>query len=171
MCMDFQQLIVAHLLAISMALVLDAIIGDPVNWPHPVRWFGRWISFIDKRLNQGKFQRMNGLFLVLSMVVWCFVLPLALLIALYEISYWIGIIVEGIMIATTISTKSLGEAAYKVALPLQKGDLQEARFQVGMIVGRDTDHLDESEIARATVETVAENTSDGITAPLFLLLY
>lgn len=165
--MEFQQLIVAHLLAISLALVLDAIIGDPVNWPHPVRWFGRWISFVDKRLNQGKFQRMNGLFLVLSMVVWCFILPLILLSALYETSYWIGIIVEGVVIATTISTKSLGEAAYKVAHPLQKGDLQEARFQVGMIVGRDTNQLDESEIARATVETVAENTSDGITAPLF----
>lgn len=74
------------------------------------------------------------------------------------------------MIATTISTRSLSEAAYKVQKPLQLGDMEKARYEVSMIVGRDTDRLSEGEIARATVETVAENTSDGITAPLFMHL-
>ncbi|MER2258175.1 MAG: adenosylcobinamide-phosphate synthase CbiB, partial [Priestia megaterium] len=87
--------------------------------------------------------------------------------ALYGVHFIAGVLVEGVMIATTISTRSLSEAAYKVQKPLQLGDMEKARYEVSMIVGRDTDRLSEGEIARATVETVAENTSDGITAPLF----
>lgn len=85
----------------------------------------------------------------------------------YQIHVVAGILVESLFIATTIARKSLQEAALEVYKPLQKGDLQEARVKLSYIVGRDTERLDESELVRGTVETVAENTSDGVTAPLF----
>ncbi len=153
--------------AMTIALLIDRIIGDPENWPHPVRWFGKWIYWMDFRLNKGAGKRFKGLLLVISMALLAGVVPFLFLHALYEVHFIAGILVEGVMIATTISTRSLSEAAYKVQKPLQLGDMEKARYEVSMIVGRDTDRLAEGEIARATVETVAENTSDGITAPLF----
>ena len=82
----------------------------------------------------------------------------------------IGIIVESILISTTIAQKSLKDAALEVYDPLEKEDYKEARLKLSYIVGRDTEQLDESEIVRGTVETVAENTSDGVTAPMFWAL-
>jgi len=82
----------------------------------------------------------------------------------------VGIAIEAILIWTTIAEKSLKEAALTVYDPLQKGELNEARHKLSYIVGRDTDQLDEQGIVRATIETVAENTSDGVTAPLFYAL-
>ena len=82
----------------------------------------------------------------------------------------VGIIVESILIATTIARKSLRDAAMEVYRPLDKRRLSEARLKLSYIVGRDTEHLDEGEIVRGTVETVAENTSDGVTAPMFWAL-
>jgi adenosylcobinamide-phosphate synthase len=122
---------------------------------------------MDSRLNKGTGKQFKGLLLVISMVVFAGVAPFLFLHILYGVHFIAGVLVEGVMIATTISTRSLSEAAYKVQKPLQLGDMEKARYEVSMIVGRDTDRLSEGEIARATVETVAENTSDGITAPLF----
>lgn len=85
----------------------------------------------------------------------------------YHIHPVAGILVEAVIISTTIAQKSLGEAAREVYEPLRDGDLPEARKKLSYIVGRDTLGLPEAEIVRGTVETVAENTSDGITAPLF----
>ena len=85
----------------------------------------------------------------------------------YQIHPFVGIIVESILISTTIAHKSLKDAALEVYDPLQKEDYTEARLKLSYIVGRDTEQLDESEIVRGTVETVAENTSDGVTAPMF----
>ncbi|MGG0453076.1 adenosylcobinamide-phosphate synthase CbiB [Priestia megaterium] len=165
--MSITQAIIAHMTAMTIALLIDRIIGDPENWPHPVRRFGKWIYWIDSRLNKGAGRRFKGLLLVISMAVLAGVVPFLFLHALYGFHFIAGVLVEGVMIATTISTRSLSEAAYKVQKPLQLGDMEKARYEVSMIVGRDTDRLSEGEIARATVETVAENTSDGITAPLF----
>ncbi|MFQ6388963.1 adenosylcobinamide-phosphate synthase CbiB [Priestia aryabhattai] len=165
--MNITQAIIAHMTAMTIALVIDRIIGDPENWPHPVRWFGKWIYWMDSRLNKGAGKRFKGLLLVISMAVLAGVVPFLFLHALYGVHFMLGVLVEGVMIATTISTRSLSEAAYKVQKPLQLGDMEKARYEVSMIVGRDTDRLSEGEIARATVETVAENTSDGTTAPLF----
>src|SRR5699024_9804321 len=79
----------------------------------------------------------------------------------------VGVFVEGVFIATTIAQKDLKRAAMDVYTPLKKGNIDEARGKLAYIVGRDTEHLTESEIARATIETVAENTTDGVTSPLF----
>ncbi|KMM36714.1 adenosylcobinamide-phosphate synthase CbiB [Guptibacillus hwajinpoensis] len=163
-------MITNHLIAISIAFVLDRIIGDPPKWPHPVKWMGSLISFFDKRWNQGSHRKLKGggmTLTVLAIVIGAtgFSVYLA-----YSLSSLIGVLFEAVLIATTISQKSLRTAALNVYEPLQKGELSEARVNLSYIVGRDTEHLEESEIVRGAVETVAENTSDGITAPLFWAL-
>ncbi|TQS74766.1 cobalamin biosynthesis protein CobD [Ornithinibacillus gellani] len=156
-----------HVIAIAFAYVLDRIIGDPLNWPHPVRWMGSLISRLDKWLNRGKYKRLNGVFMVLILLIIVGLIVGLLVWGCYQIHPIVGIAVEGIIIATTIAQKSLKDAALVVDAALEKHDMIDAREKLQYIVGRDTAALDESEIVRATVETVAENTTDGITAPLF----
>lgn len=161
---------VHHLIAITIAYVLDLWIGDPRDWPHPVKWMGKAISRLDRRLNKGGFLKSKGIVMVSLLVVAAFILTSCIIWASYSMHTIIGIVVEGIIIMTTISQKSLKLAALEVFKPLEKNDMETAREKLSYIVGRDTEHLNESEIVRGTVETVAENTSDGITAPLFWAL-
>lgn len=163
-------MIVYHLLSVTLAYILDMIIGDPPHWPHPVRWIGNFISFFEKRWNNGKAKRWKGVaMLLIVLLAVCFVVCLIVLIG-YKIHPVAGILLEGLIISTTIAQKNLKEAALEVYRPLNMGDLLEARKKLSYIVGRDTDSLDEGEIARGTIETIAENTSDGVTAPLFWAL-
>lgn len=160
-------MVIQHLLAITIAFIIDFFIGDPPSWPHPVKWMGALIAKLEKRWNKGTHQKWKGLlmlFVVLSIV---FVLSWAACFLAYKIHPLAGIAAESILIATTIARKSLGDAAMEVYKPLEQDDLNEARKKLSYIVGRDTEHLGESEIVRGTVETVAENTSDGVTAPMF----
>lgn len=160
-------MILDHLIAMTIAFCLDLAVGDPPNWPHPVRWMGSLIAFFEKRLNHGALRRISGIcMLVLVLLVVGFVTGL-LVFAGYRVNPAAGILLESILICATISQTSLKKAALEVYDPLKTGDLAEARTKLSFIVGRDTDSLDEGEIARGAIETVAENTSDGITAPLF----
>ncbi|MGE6754475.1 adenosylcobinamide-phosphate synthase CbiB [Rossellomorea sp. NPDC071047] len=159
-----------HLFAITIAYLLDLWIGDPPHWPHPVKWMGKAISFLDRRLNEGGFLKRKGIAMVSILVVAVFILTSFLIWASYSMNTILGILVEAIVIMTTISQKSLKLAALEVFQPLEENDLKTAREKLSYIVGRDTENLNESEIVRGTVETVAENTSDGITAPLFWAL-
>jgi adenosylcobinamide-phosphate synthase len=163
-------MILEHLFALTIAFVLDRIVGDPLSWPHPVKWIGALISMLDKRYNQGSNRKWKGL-MMLFIVLLAVCVPAFLISTFaYQMHPLVGIIVEGILIFTTIAQKSLKEAALEVYHPLQKNDFDEARRKLSYIVGRDTEQLGESEIVRGTVETVAENTSDGVTAPLFWAL-
>src|SRR3954470_7361171 len=160
-------MILEHLFALTIAFVLDRIVGDPPSWPHPVKWIGALISMLDKRYNQGSNRKWKGL-MMLFIVLLAVCVPAFLISTFaYQMHPLVGIIVEGILIFTTIAQKSLKEAALEVYHPLQKNDFDEARRKLSYIVGRDTEQLSESEIVRGTVETVAENTSDGVTAPMF----
>jgi adenosylcobinamide-phosphate synthase len=163
-------MIINHLVAITVAYIIDMLIGDPPNWPHPVRWIGTMITFFETRWNNGKSKRWNGVVMLLFILLFVFFIVLVLVLIGYKIHPIIGILVEGIIISTTISQKSLKRASLEVYHPLIAGDLAVARENLSFIVGRDTDCLDEGEIARGTIETVAENTSDGVTAPLFWAL-
>lgn len=107
--------------------------------------------------------------LLFILLVTFFIVSIMILIA-FKIHPVVGIIVESIIISSTIAQKSLKEASLDVYRPLTNGDLPLARKKLSYIVGRDTDTLNESEIARGAIETVAENTSDGVTAPLFWAL-
>lgn len=156
-----------HLIAITLAIFIDSMIGDPPTWPHPVKWIGSGISRLEKRLNHGKSRKMKGIVMVLVIVCVSFFMTAVLVWSFYQLHPLAGIILESILISTTIAHKGLKDAALEVYRPLEKGNMAEARLKLSYIVGRDTDKLDEAEIVRGTVETVAENTSDGVTAPLF----
>ncbi|KAA9017081.1 adenosylcobinamide-phosphate synthase CbiB [Niallia endozanthoxylica] len=165
-------MLIEHALSITLAVIIDRIIGDPPSWPHPVKWFGKMIAFLDKQLNNGGAQtrKWKGVWMLLIIILAVLLPSLLICMAAYSIHPLVGILVEGIIIAATIAQKSLKDAALEVYEPLQKEDLKEARLKLSYIVGRDTEHLPEPEIVRGTVETVAENTSDGVTAPMFWAL-
>lgn len=157
---------------IIFAIAIDLVVGDPRSLPHPVVLIGRFISAFERLWNRGTSQqrRVSGFLLTLVVVsgVWGISwLTLALLERLHP---GVALIAELWLLSTTLAIKGLGDAARAVIQPLTQGDLPAARKALGMIVGRDTQNLDEAEITRGTVETVAENTVDGITAPLFFAL-
>jgi adenosylcobinamide-phosphate synthase len=163
-------MIVNHLISITFAYIIDICIGDPPNWPHPVRWIGAMITFFEKLLNKGESKRWKGVVMLLLVLIIVFLLTIILVLVGYKIHPLVGILFESLIISTTIAHRSLKEASLAVYYPLKAGDLVEARKKLSYIVGRDTDSLDEGEIARGTIETVAENTSDGVTAPMFWAL-
>ncbi|PEQ94105.1 adenosylcobinamide-phosphate synthase [Bacillus sp. AFS006103] len=163
-------MIIYHLIAITIAYLIDMFIGDPPNWPHPVRWIGKMITFFEKRLNKGKSKQLKGVGMLLFVLLSVYIIALVLVETGYGIHPIVGVLVESIIISTTIAQKSLKRAALEVYRPLSKGGLSEARTKLSYIVGRDTESLDEGEIARGTIETVAENTSDGVTSPMFWAL-
>ncbi|NRD79316.1 cobalamin biosynthesis protein CobD [Bacillus sp. BRMEA1] len=159
-----------HLLSITIAYLIDMLVGDPPNWPHPVKWIGSLISSLEKGWNQGGGRKWKGVYLLLFVLFLVFGLVSILVFIGYKIHPILGVFVEAFIIAATIAQKSLKEASNDVYLPLTEGDLPEARKRLSYIVGRDTEFLPEAEIARGAIETVAENTCDGVTAPLFWAL-
>ena len=158
-----------------LAFFLDLLLGDPRWLPHPVVGMGKTALFCEPRLRflggiiggpKGEF--LAGLLLVLLVCGGSFLFSGALLGFLFAKAPGpAGLIVSAFLVYTTIAVKSLVEHARAVALPLAEGRLLKARQAVSMIVGRDISSLAEPEMARAAVESIAENTSDGIVAPLF----
>lgn len=156
---------------ILAALILDLLLGDPRSWPHPVVIMGRVISE-GERLIRLCFSTSHGLrwgggLLVLTVVGGTYLAIQGLLAGLDWVHPYLRDGAEIWLIYTSLAVKSLHEHTDAVAKPLVAGDLPKAREQVGLMVGRDTEQLNEGEITRAVVETVAENTMDGIVAPLF----
>lgn len=155
-----------------VAVVLDLIIGDPRGLPHPVVMIGGLIAALERRWNRGtsRARRFKGLLLTACVVSLVYATTWSLLSVLAWLHPWLGRLGEVVLLASAFAIKGLRDAAMAVAAPLARGDLVAARGAVAMIVGRDTQTLDEAGITRATVETVAENSVDGITAPLFWAL-
>lgn len=158
---------IAHLAAIALGMLIDRLVGDPPSWPHPVRWLGTLIARLSKRWNRPPHAFRNGFFLVALAAMLAFGTAFMLIQAAYAIHWSLGFLAEAVLIASGLAQKSLKDAAEEVYQPLVNQDWQKAREKLGWIVGRDTAQLDESEITRGVVETVSENTSDGVTAPLF----
>ena len=156
---------------IIAAFILDMIIGDPQGMPHPVRYIGKLITRLsgDLRKKPGN-ERRKGVVLMIITVMTTFIIALAVTIAAYSLSTAAGIIVETVLCYFCIAAKDLCYESMKVYKDLEATDTENARYHLSWIVGRDTDILDENGIARAAVETVAENTSDGVTAPLFYMM-
>ncbi|MGI2327771.1 adenosylcobinamide-phosphate synthase CbiB [Planococcus sp. YIM B11945] len=158
---------VTHIAAIALGLVLDRLIGDPPEWPHPVRWLGTLISTLTKKLNKSPKAFRNGFFLTMIVAGLAFLAAYWIVSFGYSVHWLVGMLVEALLIASGLAQKSLRLAAEDVYRPLVEKDMVQARQKLSWIVGRDTEQLNESEITRGVVETVSENTSDGVTAPLF----
>lgn len=152
------------------AVVLDRLIGDPAKIPHPIVYIGKLIGFLTKKLNKGKARKFKGL------ILWCLTMLMTAVIVLgvqyltYRINIILFLVVNLYFLATTIAARCLSEEVMKVCDALREKDLNKARLMVGYLVGRDTKNLDENEIIRATIETTAENTIDGVLAPIFFMM-
>ncbi|MCW2278540.1 adenosylcobinamide-phosphate synthase CbiB [Heliophilum fasciatum] len=165
----------AIVLFVLIGLLVDLLLGDPRWLPHPVIGIGRLISLLEKRFypppgaapaifwQRGALVAMVVV-TVTALVAWA---AMALIAWLSGGASMVMIIAGGIALGVALASRSLAEAGREIQQLLEQGQLEEARKQLSYIVGRDTAHLDESEIVRATVETVAENTVDGIVSPLF----
>lgn len=162
----------AALVMVVVAIVIDLIVGDPRSLPHPVVLIGRFISAFERLWNRGSAyqRRVSGVVLTIIVVGGVWSVSWLMLVLLAQLHPGLALIAELWLLSTTLAIKGLGDAARAVIKPLTQGDLAASRTALGMIVGRDTHNLDEAEITRGAVETVAENTVDGITAPLFFAL-
>ena len=166
-----------HIIAFIAGFVLDLLIGDPHFIPHPVRLIGSLISFLDKRLNSEagynsseneanltKYKR--GVLLAFTVIFATFAVSVIILVAAYSINLYAGVIAEAVMTWQILATKCLRVESMRVYDALSIDGVDAGRRAVSMIVGRDTSVLDEAGVTRAAVETIAENTSDGVIAPM-----
>ena len=166
-------MILSHALAFIFGFIMDLIVGDPHSLPHPVRLFGRLIAALDKKLRQNgsddyvnNRNLRNGRVLVIILILvtaamYFFVLSLA-----YYVNRIAGLLIETLMTWQLLAVKSLNDESMKVCTALIEGNVEQARREISMLVARDTDALDMPGITRAAVETVSENTCDGVIAPL-----
>ena len=162
------------LAALIIGFGIDLILGDPHSVPHPVVLIGKLISFLERVLRRmfpknALGENIAGGVLWLTVVIVSAGVPALLLWGCYTVSPWLGLAVESIMCWQILATKSLRDESMKVHAALETGDIDASRYAVSMIVGRDTEKLDDAAVTRAAVETVAENTSDGIVAPMIFL--
>ena len=162
------------LYALILGFGLDLLIGDPHSIPHPVVYIGKLIDWTEKGMRKlfpktVRGENFAGAAIWLIVVTVSTGLPALLLCLAYGVNRWLGLALETVMCAQILATKSLRQESMKVYAALKTGDLEQARYAVSMIVGRDTQRLDEAGVTRAAVETVAENTSDGILAPMLFL--
>jgi adenosylcobinamide-phosphate synthase len=158
-------------LVLAASLGLDYLLADPWGWPHPVRAMGAAIAWgqgcILRCCSTPQAQRWGGGGLTLVLVGGSYGVGWGLVTVCNGIHPWVGILAQIVLMASCLGGRSLRFAALEVLDPLEKGDLPGARQRLSRYVGRDTENLTELEILRAVIETVAENTPDGATAPLF----
>ena len=155
-----------------VAFLLDALIGDPRSKLHPVVLMGKLISFFEKLLLRAEDKPLKKAFkggvLVYAVVIIVMAIGFAIENLTLEISnHAAQIFAQALVLSFMISPKSLAREGYAIYLFLEHDEIDYARERVGWIVGRDTKNLNEAEITRATVETVSENTVDGVISPLF----
>lgn len=166
-----------HIFAFIAGFVLDLLIGDPHFIPHPVRLIGSLISFCDKRLNcdaryNSSEKNLNlikykrGMILAFTVIFATFAISVIIIVAAYSINLYAGVIAEAVMTWQILATKCLRVESMRVYDALRTDGVDAGRRAVSMIVGRDTSVLDAAGVTRAAVETIAENTSDGVIAPM-----
>lgn len=167
-----------YILVLAVSFIIgfaaDCIWGDPRNFPHSINLIGNSIRKFEKILRrifpktEGG-ERTAGLFLVIVICVLSFAIPFVILVVAFKISIYLGIGIQSFMIWQIIAAKSLMKESKKVYFPLKEGNIEAARLALSMIVGRDTEELDVEGVTKAAVETVAENTSDGVIAPMIYI--
>lgn len=166
-----------HIFSFIAGFVLDLLIGDPHFIPHPVRLIGSLISSLDKRLNcdagyNSSEKKLNlikykrGMLLAFTVIFATFAMSVIIIVAAYSINLYAGVIAEAVMTWQILATKCLRVESMRVYDALRTDGVDAGRRAVSMIVGRDTSVLDAAGVTRAAVETIAENTSDGVIAPM-----
>lgn len=165
-----------HILAFGAGFLLDQLFGDPYFLPHPIRGIGWLIAKTEKTLRAGNPQgnsteregaeRRQGKLLVVIVLLFTGMLSALILFGVYAMHPGLGVVIEAVMTYQILAARCLQVESSKVWKQLNAGSLEEARKAVSMIVGRDTEHLTEEGVAKAAIETVAENTSDGVIAPM-----
>lgn len=157
---------------ILAGFALDLIFGDPYNFPHPVRFIGALISSLENKMRKlfSDNERLGGTVLAVIVLSVTLLISAAVLYVFYSINKWLGIAAEAVMCYYLLAAKCLKKESMKVYSAIAENDIPKARKAVSMIVGRDTENLDEKGIIKAAVETVAENASDGVTAPIFYIM-
>ena len=151
------------ILPLLIGWVLDLLLGDPQWMPHPVVWFGKMIAFGEKQLNRGTHRKFKGALLAIFLVV--FVFGICWVID-HFLSDWVSILFRSLIIFWCLAGTTLIREVRQTFLAVDRS-LEEGRKQVARIVGRDTTELSAQEIRTAALETLAENLSDGVIAPLF----
>ena len=162
------------LLPLLVGFGIDCLLGDPHGLPHPVVLIGKTISALERALRKmfpktPRGERAAGAVLWGIVSVLAAAIPAMILCACEKVSPWLRLAVESVMCWQILAARSLRDESMKVYRELKKDDLPAARYAVSMIVGRDTERLDMTGVTKAAVETVAENTSDGVAAPLFYM--
>lgn len=162
-------------LALVIGFVLDLLIGDPRFLYHPTRIIGNSIALLEKIIRKimpksEKGELAGGVILVICICLGCSAVSFAILKLAFYIHLYLGIGVMSFMCYQMIATKSLKQESMKVYKALKTGTIEDARYAVSMIVGRDTKSLDEKGVSKAAVETIAENFSDGVFAPIFYMI-
>ena len=170
-----RTLLQLHMIALICGILLDLVIGDPYFMPHPIRDIGKLIMILEKKLlgetkgvpdRDPAREKRRGILLWFIVTFTTVFFSAVIVIAAYMINKYLGIAVESILTCYILAARSLCKESMAVSKELVKGDVPGARYKLSMIVGRDTAELSEEEIIKAAVETVSENTSDGVIAPL-----
>ena len=157
------------LIILIAGFILDMLFGDPHFLPHPVSLIGSGISKGEKLFRKIKNEFIGGMLLSIAVISLSFAIPFLLFRLLDGISFYLGLSVRIFLGYQVFAAKSLKTESMKVFYPLMANDLPLARKQLSYIVGRDTENLDGTQIAKAAVETVAENTTDGVVAPMLYM--
>jgi adenosylcobinamide-phosphate synthase len=152
--------------ALGAGFLLDQLLGDPPSWPHPVRWIGRLIHLLEPPLRRLVRERLGGCLLLGLVVLATGAVVWAALYLASVVHSGLRVAVAALLIYAGLAARSLADEARLVLASCEKGDWPEARRRLARIVGRDTENLAPVEIYRATIETVAENATDGVVAPL-----
>ncbi len=162
------KLLLLDTAALVLGFLIDFVIGDPRALPHPVVGMGKLITFCEKHLRRGDGGDLRrGALTVLIVAGLSTALPAAVLALAWRVHPLVYLTLASLMCFQLVAARDLVRESRAVQTALEAGDVEAARKAVSMIVGRDTQALDEAGICRAAVETVAENTSDGVIAPLF----
>ena len=162
------------MIILILASTLDYLIGDPWGWIHPVQVMG-WIiskysNLVIETTQKKWLRRIAGIILAISLILGSAIIAWFMIAVVTKINYWLGIVIQVILLASCFAGRSLNKAAQDVLQPLSNEDIKKARSRLSLYVGRDTDNLSPREILRAVLETVAENTVDGVTSPLFFAI-
>jgi len=157
-------------LVIPAAVALDLLLGDPQGWPHPVRWMGRaieWMEPISRKRWRNEY--FAGTVFAVGLILAAWLAAVAVVQVLTGFHPVLGALAEVTMIYYSLSVRSLRDAALEIHGLLKRGETETARTKLSFIVGRDVERYQDQDIARATVETVAENVVDGVLSPLFFV--